>query len=284
MLSFARHQLVRGAAQEPVREVGIVLKQLSDEGPLFEGEDDQPPAREHFAQSGSLSEALVESLPSETEIPTSDSALPQLPTIGIGALEAGDLRSADAMTRGGPTSRTSGGEARVKVFGIEGVGTKFVYVFDRSISMEGAPLAAAKQQLVASLDSLDSVHQFQIIFFNHQPQAWDLTGGQGRIAFATDRHKQSATNFVRGITAQGGTSRQSALRLALAMRPDVIFFLSDADDPMPTGEVLDMIRLAERNATTIHAIEFGDGPSSRRENFLVRLSRQTGGGYSLWQT
>ena len=35
--------------------------------------------------------------------------------------------------------------AQVSVFGVEGKGNKFVYVFDRSASMEGPPLAAAKK-------------------------------------------------------------------------------------------------------------------------------------------
>ena len=54
---------------------------------------------------------------------------------------------------------------------------KFVYVFDRSSSMEGAPLATAKQQLIQSLESLSSVHQFHIIFFNQQMRNFDLSGG-----------------------------------------------------------------------------------------------------------
>ncbi len=278
MLYVVRYQLVQGAAEEPIREVGIVLKQASDDGPLFEGEEDQSVTPEQRTP-GAFGESTLEALPSDSELPSTDSALPQLPTIGVGALEAGDIGHATAMARGGRTSKSVGGQARVSVFGIEGVGAKFVYVFDRSISMQGAALAAAKQQLVASLDALESVHQFQIIFFNHEPQAWDLTGGQGRIAFATDRNKRLATNFVRGITAQGGTSRQAALRLALSLRSDVVFFLSDADDPMPNVEVADMIRRAQRDDTAIHTIQFGYGPSSRRESFLVQLARGTGGGY-----
>lgn len=278
LLYVVRHELVQGAADEPIRQVGIVLKQASDDGPLFEGEQDESDSPEQ-SMPGSFGESAMEALPTESELPSTESALPQLPALGMGALEAGGVGHATAMARGGPTSKSIGGEARVSVFGVEGVGTKFVYVFDRSISMEGAPLAAAKQQLIASLDSLESLHQFQIIFFNHEPQVWDLTGGQGRIAFATDRNKQLATKFVRSVTAQGGTSRQAALRIALSLRPDVVFFLSDADDPMPNVEVDDMIQRARRDDTAIQCIEFGDGPSSHRENFLVQLARGTGGGY-----
>ena len=154
---------------------------------------------------------------------------------------------------GGPARRAGRGYAKVSVFGVEGTGNKFVYVFDRSSSMEGPPLAAAKRQLIESLQSLESVHQFHIIFFNHADcRRSIITGGGRRIAFATDRNKQLAANFVGGITADGGTDRFTALKQALAFRPDVIFFLTDADDPMSASELAD--------------IEQGESPSGRRRS------------------
>ena len=162
----------------------------------------------------------------------------------------------DAEQPGSQTSGAAGGRpgspdgddryAKVSVFGVEGKGNKFVYVFDRSSSMEGAPLAAAKRQLLESLESLDSVHQFHIIFFNHRLRMFDVTGGGRRIAFATDRNKKLAANFVGGITADGGTDRFAALKQALAFRPDVIFFLTDADDPMSASEMADLEQVNSR--------------------------------------
>src|SRR5262245_17102357 len=61
-----------------------------------------------------------------------------------------------------------GGETQV--FGVTGRGRKFVYVFDRSLSMQGAPLAAAKRELIASLGRLEDGQQFQIIFYNEKPR------------------------------------------------------------------------------------------------------------------
>ena len=109
------------------------------------------------------------------------------------------------------------------------------------------PLAAAKRQLIESLQSLESVHQFHIIFFNTQTQSFDITGGGRRIAFATDRNKQLAANFVGGITADGGTDRLAALREAIGFSPDVIFFLTDADDPMSASELAEIARANRRS-------------------------------------
>jgi von Willebrand factor type A domain len=171
------------------------------------------------------------------------------------------------------------GYAKVKVFGVEGTGNKFVYLFDRSASMEGAPLANAKRQLIDSLKSLDELHQFHIIFFNHRLQAFNAASGGRRIAFATDRNKLLAAGFVRRVKADGGTDRFVALKHALALNPDTIFFLSDADDPMSASEMATLAELNEEVGATICVIEFGIGPVEPERNFLTELARQTGGQY-----
>ena len=169
--------------------------------------------------------------------------------------------------------------ARLSLFGAEAEGTKFVFVFDRSTSMAGAPLAAAKQQLTACLEALGSLHQFQVIFFNHQVQAWDHTGGQQRVPFATEANKELARRFVASVTAEGGTDRRAALLRALALAPDAIFFLTDADDAMPAYDVAEALERAARSRTTIACIEFGVGPATRSETFLTQLAHGSGGDY-----
>ncbi len=171
------------------------------------------------------------------------------------------------------------GEAHTGVFGIEGQGFKFIYVFDRSGSMDGhggTPLAAAKTQLLASLDDLGQTHQFQIIFYNEHPRIFNPGGATGRLVFANDQNKALARRFVGGITADGGTEHEEALVTALKMAPDVIFFLTDADDPQLSTKQLARIERLNRG-TSINAIEFGYGPRLERENFLVALARQNGG-------
>ena len=137
----------------------------------------------------------------------------------------------DCARRSGTLGGT--GEATgQRVWCSKDTGSKFLYLFDHSASMEGAPLSAAKRQLVQSMQSLGNGQQFHIIFFNTKTQAFAADGGKNQNAFATDRNKQLAANFVGGITADGGTDRMIALQEAIACGPDVIFFLTDADDPM----------------------------------------------------
>lgn len=271
------------AAEEPGRDVGIVLKHASESGEeRYEDESDQQ--AEETAETQELAEpveAALAALPAEAEASAAQEALPQLPVIGPGDLAGGEgMVGAGTLTGGAQQPRrVTGGKAGVRLYGgPEAVGSKFVFVFDRSTSMVGAPLASAKRELLQGLTNLESTHQFQIIFFNHQLRVFDLSGGQNRIPFATSHAKEMAARFVGGITADGGTDRFTALMSAVALQPDVIFFLTDSDDPM-TGSELERIRRRNRGIASFHCIEFGFGPASGGENFLHRLARQNTGSY-----
>jgi Mg-chelatase subunit ChlD len=177
-------------------------------------------------------------------------------------------------------SATDSDYSKVSIFGVEGHGNKFVYLFDRSASMEGAPLAAAKRRLVESIETIGDLQQFHIIFFNQRLLSLNITGGARRIAFATERNKKSAARFVSSVKADGGTDRFAALKHALAIRPDVIFFLSDADGPMTSKEMAEIARLNERIGSQICVIEFGSGDTIPKNNFLTQLASESGGQYA----
>jgi hypothetical protein len=174
-----------------------------------------------------------------------------------------------------------GGKGRTSLFGLVGEGYKFVYVFDRSGSMGGEgrqSLRAVKAELIRSLTPLGSVHQFQIVFYNERPVVFNPTGTPGRLAFATEENKQRAIRFLDSITAVGGTAHEDALRLAIRLHPDVIFFLTDGDDPKLTpGQLAKIRRLAA--GIIINAVEFGPGPKRAGTSFLEDLARQNGGKY-----
>jgi hypothetical protein len=181
-----------------------------------------------------------------------------------------------------PPVISPGEKAKVSLFGIEGEGYKFVYVFDRSGSM-GAPgheaLPRVKAELIKSLQTIDEVHQFQIIYYNEQPKIFNPTGQPGRLVFGTDQNKATAAKFINSVVADGGTSHLDALRLAIRLRPDVIYLLTDGDDPKLTPKELERIdRLGA--GIIINTIQFGAGPRPAAESFLAKLARQSGGQYA----
>lgn len=269
----------QGAATHADGEIGIVLGN-EDSGSAPAGRGSTPPAAAPLAAV----EPAAEPAPAATQVAAAPAPAPvDAPRIAQALAPQGDGVGGGGAG-GGNYGPPGDGQASVRVFGVEGKGARFVYVFDRSSSMDGAPLAAAKQQLIQSLESLASVHQFHIIFFNQQLRHFDLGGGARRIAFASDRNKKLAARFVGGITADGGTDRLPALRAALQMHPDVVFFLTDADDPMPASELQEIAELNQRAGVVIATIEFGRGPAKQKRNFLTELARMSGGQYGYVDT
>ena len=275
--------------------MGLVLHRTST-GDAF-GETDRPIIQQTAAiMEEPAPPLLLASAPVETNEPAATKqetpAQPPKSTSGT-PTSHGESRNRSKRSRaakpavgrpGVHGSSGTSGYGQTSVFGVQGKGSKFIYVFDRSASMEGRPLAAAKKQLLESLQSLESVNQFHIIFFNTKTQSFDISGGGHRIAFASDRNKKLAANFVGGITADGGTDRMYALREALNFAPDVIFFLTDADDPMSPSEMAELARANRRVQASICVIEFGKNPAPTPNNFLARLAHDNGGQYGYVDT
>ncbi len=270
----------KGAAEIEHREGGIVLADTSAEVTEYLSEGD-------FLESGAAASnvAAQQSSPPSTSV---DDLPPDLPGMdsspmalsGVGDALVDSLPGADQLLKGdGPGQGGSGGgKVTTQVFGVKGTGTKFVYVFDRSKSMEGydaRPLLAARQELIRSLRSLGDKHQFQILFYNEDVTMFK-PGQQGLLHFATDEIKDQAYQFVNRVRGDGGTDHLNALQRALALKPDVIFFLTDAEGGFTPVE-LNQIGRWNRAATVINAIEFGE--QQGRDRSLERLTRENGGQY-----
>jgi hypothetical protein len=287
--AFTLQVMPRGF-EEQGRGGGIVLVASSSTGKTAYFSESAA-ARKGSAALASASPAAATKttaipLPGAEQLPQVASAgLPQsLPSAALPGSETG-LPNASGLIGGAGTGTgvtNATGQTTLNVFGVAGTGSRFVYVFDRSSSMsgyEGRPLAAAKAELLSSLKSLEKVHQFQIIFYNEEPHIFNAKPGQKpTLYFADEAAQASATAFVENIVGDGGTQHLDALLKALSLNPDVIFFLTDANDPRLTEPELQKIRERNRGGTTvIHCIEFGAGPSQDNDNFLHRLAKQNRG-------
>jgi hypothetical protein len=290
----------RPAGEEPDRDVGLALKQVEHaeraqyERPEAEAQSDSVALSSPAAQPIAPVQPVEPVQPSPQQLVGDQapidvsSALPKGQeifgvSIGVGGLPDDAPANARRMTTGStPRANLLAGLGRTTVYGLSAEGFKFVYCFDHSSSMGGSghnALRAAKAELLASLEHLGPPHQFQIIFYNDHPTIFAITGVAGRLVFGTDQNKQQARHFVEGIQAVGGTDHQAALDMALNLHPDVIFFLTDADQPEMGPSQLAHFR-RRNQGTLIHAIEFGQGPTLGHENFLMRLARESGGRYT----
>lgn len=183
---------------------------------------------------------------------------------------------------GGSTGNGRGpGGGGTSFFGHRAVGRKFVYVLDASGSMyDYNAIAVAKAELLASLAQLDENQQFQIIFYNDKCHPMRDTDRRENVFWGTETNRTRASQFIRNIEPEGGTNHVAALLEALKLAPDVIFFLTDAGDPILYAKDLDQIKRRNSGRSTIFTIEFGKGPNLRVDNFLKQLARENGGAHA----
>lgn len=284
LLAFVVRDVTSGAVDEPQRTAGIVLVQRAEGTTEYLSEQDADATSEAPSTAAEAAPSAGSSLPNETELPIDVAGV--LPSgnqfEGFGAgVDIGDaLPGVGDLTSGAGPSTKIGGDTKTYIFGVEGEGTVFIYVFDRSSSMsgfQGRPLAAAKSQLIRSIHSLSPTNQFQIIFYNNRLSVFNPNHPQQpQLIFADDSGKTLAEDFIEKIQASGSTEHMAALRAALRLGPDVIFFLTDAADPqLSPDELRELTRL--NKGTMINAIEFGPGPFPGGDNFLMKLARQNDG-------
>lgn len=275
-LFAALPRLIRGLAapvDEDAREVGIVLKSDVDDPVVFDN-----PERT-FREPNEAAESDAEALEFPAASATGPSSNPALPRIDASLLGVGDPSgTADAFASA--PSAPAGGRSRTTFWNVESVGSSFVFVIDRSASMahRGA-LELAKEQLFQSLALLAKENRFQVIFYNTEPQSLDFA--DGGLIEANPVNVARAKKLVSQILPEGGTQHTKPLELAFRYRPEVVYFLTDAD--MFSDEDVDRMTGVNRRApvpASIFAIEFGNGPNLSPQKPLRRLAAENDGTYS----
>jgi hypothetical protein len=302
------------AGGERFRDVGLFVVDGIDEGAADEGHasgaaedqvtqplsDPSPDTSDHknsaVADTADASDRLPTEAPSINQLfnltendSTSDGAssstLPLLP--GRGDPPGGQRPPAGggagsliqpAESGGAAKVGGTGGPGQTTFMDISGVGKTFVYVIDTSSSMNGSRLKIAKGQLKASLRLLQPNQKFAVIFYNEYRERLKLRRqAEQTMYFATELNKQLATQEIDRITPDRGTEHKAALIEALSLKPDVVYFLTDGDEPALSAAELKEIH-RHTGSTTIHVIKLGDGTlTTRQVSWLELLARQAGG-------
>ena len=213
-------------------------------------------------------------------------SLPDLPSTAppLEPLFSQRLRQGAPTGEGGPGKREPGGKeggqggrATTAFFQLAAAGGSVVYVIDRSTSMGiNGGLAVARRELVASIQQLAPGVSFQVIAYNRSADPLALNAQKGLVP-ASPANKSQAVRLVESLRPEGGTDHIAALRRALLLRPDALFFLTDAD-ALSEEEVRAVTRL-NQGRTVIHAVEITPTPKSERPSPLQRLAQANRGRY-----
>jgi hypothetical protein len=286
---------IQGDGGESFREVGIYVEDSEPGEAVAEAAAGAAAANEEIAPQPALdAPPIALSLPETTNPPVL--GVGGVPSLGGPPMLAGSdtASSSGAAGRVGGVPDPRGGGGGTSLFGASARGSKFVYVIDRSWSMAGSgvgvtPMSMAKTELISSISLLDEQQQFQIVLYNDGPTSLVAEDGRFDYFFGTDAQRLDAFRQLSQISPTGGTNHFPALKQALDLAPDVVFFLTDGQEPALSAREINELGKSNRGAT-IHCIEFGKGPpildpaGGSLGNWLRKLASENGGRYVYHDT
>ena len=193
---------------------------------------------------------------------------------------------------GGPMHRRKGDGKSATFFGTQAQGNKFVFVVDRSVSMEYGSRDEVSEEpfnrydiavaeLLDAIASLKPHQEFLVIMFAHDTRIMfdpkpDVKQG---LVPATVSNKRQFRKWLDGVQMGWGTDPRDGLELAFQLEPDAIFLLSDgafvnerADNDPKSRDIA--IRNSGPGSVPVNTVAL-EGESSRGS--LEEIASITGG-------
>lgn len=231
---------------------------------VADAQEAENPATPTTATSIPKPEPAPEAVPSRTFTPLSELTVQRRPEMSILAIGSGggDL---------GQYGLTGGSGSAPQFFGLgssaPGART-VVYVVDRSGSMVDT-FQHVKAELRRSVGALRRSQKFHVIFFN---EGDPLENPSRKLVSAIEAQKREFFEFLDQIDATGSTHPEQSMRRALALEPDVVYFLTDGEFDRRLVDLLD--RWNEGRRVQIFTIAYFNTEGAE---LLEHIAREHGG-------
>ena len=128
-----------------------------------------------------------------------------------------------------------------------------VYVLDCTGSMTDY-MMYAQYLLKQHIRDLKPSQRFTILRYTDRPPVGLGGLGRGQFIAADEAGRRAAEKFLEGCRPQGAGHPAEALRRAFALKPQVIYFVTDQDFDDTVVDLIDQLN-AERRVT-VHAIDY----------------------------
>ena len=153
--------------------------------------------------------------------------------VAQGLAAAGTASEGESENNGAPSggaNRASDGNGAY-FFGTYASGQRFVFIIDSSRSMlEGRRWATARRELVRALQSLSPDQEFFVIGFDSTAKPmFGQFPPNSKFLHPTEGNIDRLNRWVGTILHGGSTLPASSIGIALRMKPDAIFLLSDGE-------------------------------------------------------
>jgi Ca-activated chloride channel family protein len=157
-----------------------------------------------------------------------------------------------------------------------------IFVLDRSGSMEGWKMVAARRALARMVGSLTERDRFNVYAFDDRVETPPTFGGLGLVA-ATPRNRYRAEEFLAQTDSRGGTEMAQPLDLAVHLlsgsdpqRQRILVLVTDGQ----VGNEDEILRRLGEKVRGVRVFTLGIDKAVN-EGFLRRLAELGGGAYEL---
>jgi hypothetical protein len=168
--------------------------------------------------------------------------------------------------------------------GVSGNAKAVVYVCDATGTMLGLRFTLLQRELTKAVDILKPIQRFGVVFFHGDKGGKWFTSMDDTLVNASPVAKQKAFSFIRDTGLGGaGTDPLPGLKAAFAMKPQLIYFLSDGqfNDISSYDQVLaEVKKLNPDRQTKVNTILF-EGVDPLAEACLRKLADENGGMFKL---
>lgn len=149
-----------------------------------------------------------------------------------------------------PVGGTDGQIAKATFFGAEAYGNRFVFVIDSSRSMIGPRWEALCYELEQAIRSLSLDQEYFIISFDSEAHPmFGAAPPKGKFLAPDPKSIRRVRNWLRSIELGRNTFPSSSMMMALSLKPDAIFLLSDGEIRDSTLTDLRQVNSPDANAS-----------------------------------
>ena len=197
---------------------------------------------------------------------------------------ASGLGSGDAVASPFGVPGGGGADPKVGFIGVTGNATRIVFLCDASGTMLGS-FPMLRQELYRTLEKLQPIQFFNVIFFHGNRDGSSavesIEGFPSSLVAATADNKSKAYTWIKSYGPEGNTDPFPAIEKAFAMKPQLLFVLTDGFDNVSSYQA---VRAAFKKANSdgqvkVNTILLQTTADPDLEDILKKIAEDNGGRY-----
>lgn len=149
---------------------------------------------------------------------------------------------------------------------------RVVFAIDATGSMINQ-LGTAKRETLAALRQMQPRQLFAVIISDEDGKTRSVAKA---LLPATPANIEKAATFLDPITASGAGDNEPAILAAIALRPEVIWAITDGDMAKPDAEIARIVAANKGHARINTAVIFSDGDQANRHNLWQLAAKNHG--------